>query len=310
MPERIARWIELKKQGIALLNSSDEGRATSSGPLNTIFNGYDDTIKVQAIQSIQVALDSIEATTSSITGVFRERLNGIEQKDAVTNIKQGVNNSFIITKQYYHQMDLVVNEILLDCLNLSKRVFANGLTGTLVLGDKYQKIFTALPEYFTMTDYDIRVVTSSEAVKDLEQIKAIVPEFVKVGALPPDIVMDALTSKNLPDLKQRVKIAMKKQKAENNQLQQLSQKAQELEQQLQQASKQLEAANKKVEQLNQEKMQLEKQKIDMQYKVDWFKAQTDRDYKKEMSEETKRRTELELAQLHDGNPYNDKIAQV
>jgi len=34
-------------------------------------------------------------------------------------------------------MDLVVNEILLDCLNLSKRVFANGLTGTLVLGDKY-----------------------------------------------------------------------------------------------------------------------------------------------------------------------------
>lgn len=48
----------------------------------------------------------------------------------------------------------------------------------------------------------------------------------------------------------------------------------------------------------------------MQYKVDWFKAQTDRDYKKEMSEETKRRTDLELAQLHDGNPYNDKIAQV
>lgn len=52
-----------------------------------------------------------------------------------------------------------------------------------------------------MTDYDIRIVTSSDAVKDLEQIKAIVPEFVKVGALPPDIVMDALTSKNLPDLK-------------------------------------------------------------------------------------------------------------
>jgi hypothetical protein len=35
---------------------------------------------------------------SSITGVFRERLNGIEARDAVTNIKIGQNNSFIITK--------------------------------------------------------------------------------------------------------------------------------------------------------------------------------------------------------------------
>jgi len=44
---------------------------------NTIYNGYDDTIKVQAIQAIQLAIQSVEDTTSSITGVFRERLNGI-----------------------------------------------------------------------------------------------------------------------------------------------------------------------------------------------------------------------------------------
>jgi hypothetical protein len=43
-----------------------------------MFNGFDDTVKVQAIQAIQLAIDSIEQTTSSITGVFRERLNGIQ----------------------------------------------------------------------------------------------------------------------------------------------------------------------------------------------------------------------------------------
>jgi len=69
--------------------------------MNTIYNGYDDTVKLPTIQAIQTAIDAVEQTTSSITGVFRERLNGIEQKDAVTNIKQGVQNSFIITKQYY-----------------------------------------------------------------------------------------------------------------------------------------------------------------------------------------------------------------
>ena len=46
MPERLAKWIALKKQGIGLLNSSEEGRmATGAAPLNTIFNGYDDTVK-------------------------------------------------------------------------------------------------------------------------------------------------------------------------------------------------------------------------------------------------------------------------
>ena len=308
MPERLAKWISLKKQGIGLLNSAEEGRqAAGTAPLNTIFNGYDDTVKTQAIQAIQLAIDSIEQTTSSITGVFRERLNGIEQKDAVSNIKQGVTNSFIITKQYYHQMDLVVNEMLLDCLNLAKVVFKKGLTGVLILGDKYQKIFTALPEYFTLTDHDIRIITTSDVVKDLETIKAVVPEFVKSGGLPPDIILEALTSKSVPELKHKVKLAMQVQKQENNQIQELAKRSEQLEQQLQQVSNELQKANAKVEQLNQAKLQLEQQEIMMKDKLEWYKAQTDREYRETMANEAKRRTEAEIAQLADGNPYNDKI---
>jgi hypothetical protein len=48
-----------------------------------------------------MTIERIEATCSSITGVFRERLNGINQKDAVTNVAVGQRNSFTITKQYY-----------------------------------------------------------------------------------------------------------------------------------------------------------------------------------------------------------------
>ena len=308
MPERLAKWIALKKQGIGLLNSAEEGRqAAGAAPLNTIFNGYDDTVKTQAIQAIQLAIDSIEQTTSSITGVFRERLNGIEQKDAVSNIKQGVTNSFIITQQYYHQMDLVVTEMLLDCLNLAKVVFKKGLTGVLILGDKYQKIFTALPEYFTLTDHDIRIITTSDVVKDLETIKAVVPEFVKSGGLPPDIILEALTSKSVPELKHKVKLAMQVQKQENNQIQELAKRSEQLEQQLQQVSNELQKANAKVEQLNQAKLQLEQQEIMMKDKLEWYKAQTDREYRETMANEAKRRTEAEIAQLADGNPYNDKI---
>ena len=246
---------------------------------------------------------------SSITGVFRERLNGIEARDAVTNIKIGQNNSFIITKQYYHQMDLLVNELLLDCLNLSKKVYKNGLTGVIILGDKYQRIFTALPEHFTLSDHDVRIITSSEIVKDIESVKAIIPEFVKSGGLPPDIILEALTSKSLPDIKHKVKIAMQKQKEENNQIQQLSKKAEELEQQLQKAVKDLEKANKKIESLNEARLQLEQQKVQMEYKINTYKAQTDRTFKEATIEQDKRRTDIEAAQLYDGNPYNDTIRQ-
>ena len=262
---------------------------------------------MQAVQAIQVAIDAIEQTTSSITGVFRERLNGIEQRDAVTNVKIGQNNSFIITKQYYHQMDLIVNEMLLDCLNLAKVVFKNGLTGTIILGDKYQRIFTALPEYFTMTDHDIRIITSTDIVKDLEQIKNIIPEFVKSGGLPPDIIIEAVTSKSLPDLKYKVRKAMQIQKDENNQIQQLTQQVQQLQEQLKQASTELKKSQGEIESLNKAKLSLEQKEIEMKYKLEWYKADTDRTYKQATAEEQKRRTQVEISQLYDNNPYNDKV---
>ncbi len=311
LPERLMKYQALKKQGLGVIDSSQEGRiAAGQAPLNTIFNGFDNTLKAQAVQAIQMAIDAIEQTTSSITGVFRERLNGIEQRDAVTNVKIGQNNSFIVTKQYNHQMDLIVNEILLDCLNLAKIVFKNGLTGTIILGDKYQKVFTAYPEYFTLTDHDVRIITSSDVVKDLEQIKQIIPEFVKSGGLPPDIIIEAVTSKSVPDLKYKIKRAMRIQEDKNNQIQQLTQQNQEMQKQMQEMQKQLEKANKQVEQLNQTKLQLEQKQLEQTYKLEMYKANTDRTYKEATVEEQKRRTQIEIAQLTDGNPYNDKIHQV
>lgn len=306
--EKLQKYIAYKKSGIAPIDTSQEGRlAAGQAPINTIFNGYDDTVKVQAIQAIQLAIDQVEQVTSSITGVFRERLNGIEARDAVTNIKIGQNNSFIITKQYYHQMDLIVNEMLLDCLNVAKIVFKKGLTGTLILGEKYQKVFTALPQYFTVTDHDIRLTTSSDVIKDLEYIKQILPDFIKNGAMAPDIIFEALTCKSVTDIKLIVKKAIQKQRDENNQIQQLSQQVEQLQSELKKASQELKASEEKIATLNSDKLQLQQQEINMKYQIEWYKAQTDRNYKEATAEEQKRRTQVEIMQQYDNNPYNDKI---
>lgn len=308
LPERLQKWLAYKKAGIAPIDTSQEGRlAAGQAPINTIFNGYDDTVKVQSIQAIQLAIDSIEQTCSSITGVFKERLNGIEQRDAVTNVKQSANNSFIITKQYYQQMDLVTTEMLLDCLNIGKIVFKKGLKGTLILGDYQQKIFTALPEYFTVSDYDIRILTSTEVIKDMEQIKTLIPEFIKSGQMDSEIIFEALTARSLTELKHRVRTAMKKQKEENNMLQQLQQQSEQLQQELQKTQQQLQQANAKIQSLNEAKLQLEQEKIKKDSEIEWYKAKTDRTFKEETMELENKKAEIEIQQLRDGNPFNDKI---
>lgn len=308
LPERIQKWIAYKKTGTALIDSSQEGRLGAGGAtLNTIFNGFDDTIKVQAIQAIQIAIDSIESTTSSITGVFKERLNGIEQRDAVTNVKQSATNSFTITKHYYQQMDLVVLEILMDSLNCGKVVYKKGLKGSIILGDYQQKIFTALPEYFTVSDHDIRILTSTEVIQDMQQIKTIVPELMKIGTIDPQIIFEALTARSLTELKTKVKLSMKKQKEENNLLQKLQEKSEQLEQELQKTQQELQKANNQIQSLNESKLKLEQEKLKKEIEIEWYKAKTDRTFKSESVEVDKKKVEIELLQLRDGNPFNDQI---
>ena len=308
-PERVQKWLAYKKQGIEFIDTTMDGRAEGQ-PINTIFNGYDDSLPAAAIQAIEVAIQSVENTVCSITGVFRERLNGIQQRDAVSNIQQGVTNSFTVTKPYFQQMDLVVNEILLDSLNKAKVVFKNGLIGTLILGEHQQKLFTALPEYFTLTDFDINIVPTTEIMQDMQTIKQLIPEFIKSGQVSADIIFEAITAKSLTQLKRLVKQALAKQKQENNQLQQLSQQLEQTQQDNKQLQQQLKEAQVQIQKLNEQKMQLDQKKIQLEYQVDWFKAQTDKAYKDRSLDIQEERTKLEIAQLHDGNPYNDKIRQV
>lgn len=307
-PERIQKWISYKKAGIALIDTAQDGRAASGqAPMNTLFSGYDDTIKVQAIQAIQLAIDSVEQTCSSITGVFRERLNGIEQRDAVSNIKVGQNNSFIITKQWFHQMDLVLAELLTDVLNTAKVVYKEGLTGELILGDKLQKEFTALPEHFTITDFDVHVISSADASKDLETIKQFLPDFIRGGALPPDLAFEAITTKSPTDIRWKIRKAFKKQKEENNQIMQLQQQLQQAQQQMQQMQNELSKAQAKVESLDEQRLKIEEQKMQLDNQVAMYKARTERDYREAEVKIDQDKVKIEQAQLYDNNPRNDKI---
>jgi len=50
LSERIMKWLAYKKQGIGLIDTSQEGQLnTGQAPLGQIFKGWDDTMKAQAV---------------------------------------------------------------------------------------------------------------------------------------------------------------------------------------------------------------------------------------------------------------------
>lgn len=305
-PDRLLKWIAYKKQGVALYDSSQEG----ANIVNTTFNGYDDTVKVQAIQAIQVAIDSIEQQVSSITGVFPEKLGGIQERDAVSNVKVGLRYSTLLTKQYFSAMDLMLKEVNYDLLNLAKVIYKDGFTGTVILGPRLNKIFTAIPEYYTTTDFDIHIEDSTESYKMREEVKALNVEFIKAGLIEPDMAINVITSKNLTDLKRYMDRALKMKKAENDmnaqlqqQVEQLTQQSKQYEQQIGEFQNQIKQLNSQLQNNNAEKMELEKKRV----RIEEQEANDKRDFNNKQIEVKEKQLQVEMAQMVDGNPYNDKI---
>lgn len=300
--ERIIKFQAYRKVGTSLIDSAQEGLQN----LNTIYNGYDDTIQPGTIQAYQLSIQMIEDTVSSITGVFRERLGGIEQRDAVQNVEIGMQQSYIITKRYYQAMDTLVKEMLSDCIDMAKIVYKEGLTGQLILGDKIE-IINILPEYYTFTSYDINLADTTEIMKEQELIKQLALQLVGSNQFDPEILMIVSTSKSLTEMKELSMKCIKEKKLENDQIQQLTQQLQQAQEQQKQMQKQLEESTRKIAQLNEKKLNLEQQNNQMDQEIEYAKIRSNEDLKNRELDIIEQRNKLEAAQLMDDNPNNDAI---
>jgi len=298
-----------KKNGLALFDSSQEGTEM----LNTTFNGFDDTVKAQSIQAIQIAIDSVEMQAAAITGVFPEKLGGIEERDAVSNVKVGIKYSTLLTKQYFVAMDMMYKEISYDLLNLAKFVYDKGLTGLIVLGNKYSRIFTALPKHYTMTDFDIHIQDTSESFQDKETLKTFSTELIKANLADPELIVKIVTTKSMTELKQYIEESMATKRSENDQLKQMQEQLTQYEQAQKQAEKQvkeLEARNRELENQIQknsdEKIAIEKRKLELSQQ----EITNEKDYRDKVIETKEKQIQAEILQMYDSNPYNDKIRNV
>lgn len=300
--ERIMKFSGYRKIGLSLINTAQEGQLN----MNTIYNGFDDTLQPGTIQAYQLSLQMIEETVSSITGVFRERLGGIEQRDAVANVEVGMQQSYIITKRYYQAMDTLVKEILTDCIDMAKVVYKEGMTGQIILGDQV-KIFTLLPEYYTFTSYDISLADSAEIIKEQETIKQLAQGYLQSNLMDPEILFIIYNSKSLTEMRELAMRAIREKKIENNQLQQLQQQLEQAQQQQQEMQKQLEASTKKIAMLNEKKLNIEQQNNQMDQELGYYKIEKDAELRNRELDIMEQKNKLEMAQLFDSNPNNDEV---
>lgn len=309
LPERLQKWIAYKKQGVGLFDSSQEGIQI----VNTTFNGFDDTIKAQMMQAFDLVLQSIEQQASSITGVFAEKLGGIQQRDAVSNVKVGIRQSTLLTKQYFSAMDLLYKEVNYDLLNLAKIVYKKGICGTLINGTKLNQIFTALPEYYTMTDFDIHIQDSTETFQAKEGLRNSSVELIKSGQADPAMIVNIMTARNVTELKGYIDDAVRTKKQENDIIGQLQQQLQQLQQQTQEYSKQInqlqtenERLQKEVDKNSSEKVEIEKRRV----AIEEQEMRNNKDYNDKIAKTKERQVDIELLQISDGNPYNDKVKDI
>ena len=302
LDERLIKFQAYRKVGLSIIDTSQEGSAQQ----NTFYGGFNDTQGLQAIPNIQIAIQMIEDLVSSITGVFRERLGGIEQRDAVANVEVGMQQSYIITKRYYQAMDTLVSEMLMDCIDMAKLTYKKGITGQLIIGNE-TKIFEILPKYYTTTSYDIHLADSAELIKEQELIKQLAMQLAGLNQFDPEVLVIISGAKSLTEMKELAIKCIREKKMENDQLVQLQQQLQQAQQTQKQLQQQLQQSTQKLAQLNSKKLAIEEQNNRANQSIDWFKVKSDAELREKELELVKDRNKLEALELVDNNPKNDEV---
>lgn len=300
---RLLKFMAYVKQGFAALDTS-QSEAGQSMP-NAVFNTYDMSLSYQSMQALDLAIEKIEQLASNITGAFREAIGGVETRDAVTNVRTGINQSLIVTKIYFSNMALALRELFLDSLNIAKVVYKDGFQGTIILGEKQKAIFTALPEHYTVTDFDINIADTQSALQDLETIKAYNLELIKSGQLTADVLVQAIGCKSITEYKQITLDAIKRQKEENNQIQQAQQQIQQYDQALKEAQQQIQQLQEELQKSIKEVENLKQKEQDSSIK--WFTAKSKDENDKERNKIEEKKANIEWAQLFDNNPRNNEV---
>lgn len=281
--ERLFKFIALRKQGVEIIDPTEPGAQ--------MFQHYGDfraSVSGDAVGALQIVIESIERQADIVTGVNRYMYQAAEQRDAVSNVRVGVKQTSLITKDMFELVYTAQKYALEDLINQAKITYKKGKKGSYIVGER-SVVFDVIPDDFCFTDFNIHIVNSSRENLKLEKLNALAPQLVGKNSIGDDVLLKMTLLDSPSEVFELINTSMEERKAENNQLMQLSQN-------LDQMGQQLKAYEKEITKLQEEKKALEKLHLDVKSRELDIKEKNNDEQNKIMKEKVEVQRKLNEAE--------------
>ena len=305
---RLLKHMALKKVGYDLIDPTEPG-----AQMFNHYGSYDNSPDGNSLQAINMILQQIEHQADIIAGTTPQLLGQIEQRDAVSNVKQGMKQAMMINQSLFELFRANQVRVAKALLNNAQLSYRTGRRVSYIAGST-SYVFDIQPEKFSYTDYAISVAYASKDQTKVDTLRGIAKEFVGANILDPDVITTAVLSDSATEIQRAIDSGWAKKKAENDVIGQAKQKIDQYEKQLKEmeselnnVKQQLEAAKnanneakmleiKNKKELEERKLQVEEKKVDVQ-----------KEYNEDKIELDKERTQLEREQLYLGTGAEREI---
>ena len=254
--ERLLKFLELRKTaGVELVDASQE-----DANLFQHYGSSSNSVDANLIQAIEVVLASIEKQADVIAGTNPQMLGMIEQRDAVSNVKAGIQQTALINKSLFESHSRIMVDILTKLVESAKTSYQKGKKGAYIIGS-YNFAFDINPDHYTNSDFNIHILDSQKELVKLEKLNALVTEMATAGIVPPEVLFTVAMSDSVTDIMSKIMDSIGDSEEEGGQAQEAQGQAEEMQQQLQELSKALEQSQKELEKLGGQDAQLKAEEL-------------------------------------------------
>jgi hypothetical protein len=306
--ERLLKFMALKKNGVELIDPTEPG-----AQLFQHYGDFDNSVNGQSLQAIEMVLRAMENQANTIAGTSPQMLGQIQQRDAVSNVKTGIQQTQVLNEDIYELIRTNTKRLLGAMLNSAKVCYRKGKKGSYIMGSE-RYTFEILPEKFCFSDYAMSINYSGKEEIKLAEVRALAKELVAAQALDPTVLTHIVMSDSVTEVQRLIDDAWKKRKEENDVIGQAKQQVAELQNQVKELIGQLNTATQKMQTMEQtqdkfrsRELDIREKEVNNRYKIDdknSAQSATFNDKTIELKEEV---VQLEREQLYlDTAPGNAK----
>lgn len=275
--ERLTKWITIRKQGLELIDPTEEG-----AQLFQHYGEFSAAIAGDTINAINAILESLLMQADIISGVPRQMLGIIEERDAVENVRVGLNQVSILSLEMFRDLDKLLARAVQGTLDNYKYAYRKKPKAGVYKNGVALIPYVLSPEKYSTVDHKIHVVSAGIEGAKLMKIQQLAKELAGGGLVDPDVIIKIINNKSVHEIEAILTKAVAKKKEETANIMQL-------QGQLEEAGKTIKQLEAEIQRLNNNNQENAKAKLEL----DRDKFKRDTEFKQKELELKKKKEEKE-----------------